>query len=306
VFACAAAPLWADYVANRGPDDSPGGTETVTKGGEEVLILGLDGVPVGPTWRGEYFIGAFDGEKFVAESKESQWVDFGRDFYAPISWSDIPREDGRRIWLGWMNNWETALNPTYPWRSAMSIPRELTLRRVDGKLRLCQRPVRELKSLCDDAVDFKPRSLDSEAVPVDVTGQQLEITLEFRPGTATEFGARVLKGEREQTTVGYDAKNESLFVDRTKSGNVTFHRAFAGRHAGPLKPDENGLVRMTIYVDASSVEVFGNHGETVITDLVFASSKSNRLELYAEGGKVEIVKCYVRKLKSIWHAPEKQ
>jgi peptide/nickel transport system permease protein len=58
VFACAAAPLWADLVAHRGPDDSPGGTETVTKGGEEVLILGLDGIPVGPTWRGEYFFGA--------------------------------------------------------------------------------------------------------------------------------------------------------------------------------------------------------------------------------------------------------
>ena len=58
VLACLAAPLWSNHVANRGPDDTPGGTETVEKGGEEVLILGLDGVPVGPTWRGEYFFGA--------------------------------------------------------------------------------------------------------------------------------------------------------------------------------------------------------------------------------------------------------
>jgi peptide/nickel transport system permease protein len=58
VLACLAAPLWANYVADRGPDDSPGGTETVMKGGEEVLILGLDGIPVGPTFRGEYFFGA--------------------------------------------------------------------------------------------------------------------------------------------------------------------------------------------------------------------------------------------------------
>ena len=58
VLACLAAPLWANQIANRGPDDTPGGTETIEKGGEEVLILGLDGVPIGPTWRGEYFLGA--------------------------------------------------------------------------------------------------------------------------------------------------------------------------------------------------------------------------------------------------------
>jgi peptide/nickel transport system permease protein len=58
VLACLAAPLWAEHVAHRGPDDQPGSDETVTKGGEEVLIIGLDGIPIGPTWRGEYFLGA--------------------------------------------------------------------------------------------------------------------------------------------------------------------------------------------------------------------------------------------------------
>jgi fructan beta-fructosidase len=279
-------------------ENEPGATRWVVE-------ANLGGGSIAGGSGGEYFIGEFDGEKFVAESKESQWFDFGRDYYADLTWSNVPREDGRRISIGWMSNTETSSTPTYPWRSAMSIPRQLSLRRVDGKLRLCQRPVRELDSLRDSLVDIKPRSLDNETLPIELAGQQLEITLEVRPGTATEFGARVLKGEREQTTVGYDAKNESLFVDRTKSGNVTFHPAFAGRHAGPLKADENGLVRMTIYVDASSVEVFGNHGESVITDLVFPSSKSNRLELYADGGTAEIVSCQVHKLKSIWHAPVK-
>jgi peptide/nickel transport system permease protein len=58
VLACLAAPLWSEHVAHRTADDTPGGTETIEKDGEEVLIVGLDGVPIGPTWRGEYLLGA--------------------------------------------------------------------------------------------------------------------------------------------------------------------------------------------------------------------------------------------------------
>ena len=57
------------------------------------------------------------------------WADYGKDFYAAVSWSDVPREDGRRIWLGWMNNWQYAQSiPTSPWRSVQSLPRTLALR----------------------------------------------------------------------------------------------------------------------------------------------------------------------------------
>lgn len=242
---------------------------------------------------GEYFTGAFDGNQFVADSTTSQWVDFGRDFYAPVSWSDIPASDGRRIWIGWMNNWETCLNPTYPWRSAMSIPRELTLRRIDGTLRLCQKPVRELQTLRDKTLEIKDLSLTSESMSVDVRGQQLEIILEVQPDSATEFGVRVLKGNEEQTIVGYDTKSRSMFVDRTKSGNVAFHPAFSGWHAGPLEPNDQGNIRLQIFVDACSVEVFGNSGETVITDLVFPDPSSNGVELFAAGGTCRIVSCQI-------------
>lgn len=249
---------------------------------------------------GEYFTGVFDGNKFVADSMTSQWVDFGRDFYAPVSWSNIPESDGRRIWIGWMNNWETCLNPTYPWRSAMSIPRELKLRWIDGKLRLCQQPVRELEQLRDKMVEVKDRSLTSESLSLDWQGQQFEILLEIEPDSATEFGIRVLKRNDEQTVVGYDARNRAIYVDRTKSGNVSFHPAFAGKHVGPLGRNAQGTIKLQILVDASSVEVFGNSGETVITDLVFPDPNSNGVELFAEGGTCRIVSCKIYELKSVW------
>ena len=100
---------------------------------------------------GEYFVGHFDGTTFTA-IQDAQWVDFGRDFYAPVSWSGIPEADGRRIWIGWFSNWQTCLVPTSPWRSCMSVPRSLSLRKVpaiDGKsaqrYTMVQRPVKELR-----------------------------------------------------------------------------------------------------------------------------------------------------------------
>jgi fructan beta-fructosidase len=248
----------------------------------------------------ECFTGVFDGKQFLPDATTSQWVDYGRDFYAPVSWSGIPASDGRRIWIGWMNNWETCLNPTSPWRSAMSIPRELDLRRIDGKLRLCQKPVRELQQLRGRKLEMNNKSLTNESLPVDIQGQQLEILVDVDPMTASEFGVRVLKGKDEQTAIGYNTKTRALFVDRTKSGNVAFHSAFSGRHSGPLEPNAQGQVRLHIFVDTCSVEVFGNEGETVVTDLVFPDPDSNRVELFASGGTCKLVFSQIHSLKSAW------
>ena len=99
----------------------------------------------------QYFVGDFDGVQFVVDSElpssnasaePANWVDHGKDFYAAVSWSDIPKEDGRRLWLGWLSNWQYAnAIPTHPWRSAMSIPRSLTLRNTTKGLQLIQSPV---------------------------------------------------------------------------------------------------------------------------------------------------------------------
>ncbi len=249
---------------------------------------------------GEYFIGEFDGRTFVPEHPEAQWVDWGRDFYAPISWSDVPAEDGRRIWLGWFNNWETCLVPTFPWRGSMSLPRELFLRRIDGQLRLCQRPVRELASLRRDTTRLVDLSLDSEARTLDVRGTALEIRLEIDPGTASRCGVRVLSDGDERTEIGFERERGELYVDRTRSGNVTFDARFPGRHAGPLSLDDQGRLIVTLFVDACSIEVFGGFGETVISDLVFPHEGSDRVELFSDQGKCRVLKAEVHRLEGIW------
>ena len=182
----------------------------------------------------------------------------------------------------------------------MSIPRELTLRRIDGQLRLCQKPVRELQQLRSKKLELSDRPIANNSLPLDIASQQLEIILEFQPGTALEFGIRVLKGENQQTVIGYDVQKQSLFIDRTRSGNVKFHPAFSGRHAGKLKPDGKKTVRLQILVDACSIEAFGNDGESVITDLVFPDAESKGVELFSSGGDCRLLSCEIYELKSVW------
>lgn len=261
---------------------------------------------------GQYFIGDFDGYRFVAQELgasrwpgpgPAQWVDYGADFYAPITWSGLPPEDGRQIWIGWMNNWRYAQEiPTHPWRSAQSLPRSLHLSRVDDGLRLIQRPVVELRRLRARALALEPRALEDETVSLSqpgFDGRAVEIESEFEPGTAAEFGLRVRVGSDQQTVIGYDVSRMVLFVDRTRAGRSDFHPRFAGRHEGPLPP-QGGKIRLHVFVDWSSVEVFGNDGMTVITDQIFPDASSQGLEVYARGGGVQLSQLRLWRLESIY------
>jgi fructan beta-fructosidase len=261
----------------------------------------------------QYFIGLFDGTKFTNENPKEQglWADYGKDFYASTSFSDIPSSDGRRIWMGWLNNWEYAARvPTNPWRGAQSIPRVLKLRRFREGIRLVQEPVSELQALRGRHVVVENQStgaanrlLNSKGV----RGETLEIVAEVQPREATEFGFRVRKGPSEESVVGIDAQKSLLFVDRTGSGDTGFDPKFPGRHTAPLDLPAGQPIKLRIFVDRSSVEVFGNDGEKVISDLIFPSPASQGVEFYSEGGDARVVKLDIWNLKSAWEdlAPNK-
>ncbi len=100
----------------------------------------------------QYFTGKFDGKKFIAHENDVKWIDWGTDNYAGVTWSGIPETDGRRLFLGWMSNWNYAtVVPTTVWRSAMTIPRELTLSYENGNYILISIPVSELKILHENS-----------------------------------------------------------------------------------------------------------------------------------------------------------
>ncbi|OQW33020.1 MAG: hypothetical protein A4E19_06635 [Nitrospira sp. SG-bin1] len=239
-----------------------------------------------------YLVGDFDGRHFTPLTS-AQWVDFGADFYAAQSFSNLPTTDRRHIWLAWMNNWAYArLLPTGSWRGAMTVPREVGLIRTEesGYL-LTQRPVIELQNLREAApkVDLADRMMEAPGIPLDeLVGDALEIDMTFAPGTAREIGLVVRRGSAEQTKVGYDAVQGTLFVDRSRSGFSLLNQSFPARHETSLGLDPTGLVRLTVLLDRSSVEVFSGDGRAVITDVVLASPTSLESLLYVEGGSAHL------------------
>ena len=269
-----------------------------------VLEVDMGAASVAGGSGGEYFVGNFDGTRFHCDHdiQQSHWVDYGRDFYAAVSWSDIPASDGRRIWIGWMNNWQTHLLPTAPWRSAMSIPRSLSLRRTTDGLRLIQKPVDELQRLRTDHVHLESLTIEAGKRTLGeqkIAGEQFEMIVEFEVGDAIEFGVNVREGDDERTVIGYNASRAELFVDRTQSGESDFHEKFAGRHVAPLTA-ANKRIRFHLFVDTSSLEVFGGDGKVVITDRIFPQSDSRSISLYSEGGSTKVRSLQFWRLASAW------
>ncbi len=258
------------------------------------------------------FFGHFDGTRFVAEPEAApQWADFGADFYAALSWSDVPQPDPddpapqRAVWLAWMNCHRYAKHlPTSPWRGAMSLPRELQARRVaDGRWQLLQRPLPALAglrgpvrtvaahTLRDQVRDILLPGSDADAQPdgpvVDpVDGHALDIELAITASTASRCGLRLRVGADEATVVGYDAALGVVFVDRSRSGFLPPGDAlYAQRHdvAVPA-PSADLPLRWRVLLDACLLEVFIGDGEAVISEQIFPAASSSGLQLFADNG----------------------
>ncbi|MEV7605655.1 glycoside hydrolase family 32 protein [Paenarthrobacter sp. NPDC089322] len=287
-----------------------------------VLIVNVNPGSVAGGSGGQYFVGHFDGVRFLPDAgslvapaglaslpdasealKQCLWLDWGRDCYASVSFSNAP--DGKRIIIGWMNNWDYANElPTAPWRSSMTIAREVSLTAVDGSARLVQRPV--LSGTASGAgPSFQDRlatgavELGHAAVrlPDAVPGSAQVIEAEIMPGTAGRIDFRFFEtGDGSNGTIlSYDTSRARLTLDRRKSGNTDFHEKFASVESAPVDL-ENGVLHLLIIVDHGSVEVFVNGGKVVLTDLVFPPAGAVGNRLVAEGGPATLRKLSVSTL----------
>ncbi|MDF2713977.1 MAG: SacC2 [Paenibacillus sp.] len=257
------------------------------------LLMVSDAGRVSGIQNTQYFVGHFDGTRFINDNSPETilWADFGADYYAAQSWSDTP--DGRRIWLSWMSNFgyyrET---PTEAFRSILSFPRELDLVQGSEGVRLRQRPIAEIDRLRKNEKQLEHFMLEGRhPLPSLSTAMEIEVVFETA-GSSERFGVTLRQGAEHQTVVGYDTGSRELHVDRTKTGEHNFDASgrYARNYGGPLQP-ENGRVSLRILLDSSSVEVFGNGGTTVISQVLFPDPNSTGLELFAEGGAVRVVSC---------------
>lgn len=237
----------------------------------------------------QYFIGDFDGTAFVpdADFPAPQWIDWGRDNYAGVTWSDAP--DGRRLFIGWMSNWDYARDvPTAPWRSAMTLPRELSLHRAESGLRLRSRPAREFDALKGAPVS---RALTvSGAQPLDLDpalAQQGEIVLSFDRPAGGAMALVLSNDAGEAYALTYDAEADAFISDRTKAGRGDFSANFARAHKAPRISDE-ARVTMRVILDRASAELFADEGDIAMTDIYFPSAPFTAVTLKRDGGTVAV------------------
>lgn len=275
---------------------------TKTKKWVLAVSIGSNNTTKGST--AQYFVGTFDGHTFKNDNPASDvlWTDYGKDFYAAVSYSDIPAKDGRRIWLGWMSNWRYPFAmPTGAWKGNMSIPRELRLRNVpDQGIRLIQEPIKELQMLRGKEVAMKKQKLAGGVNPFDSlkgTSYELLSELTVQPKSKLEFQLR--KGSDQATKVSYDADAEKLTIDRTHSGISSFEKGFAEQVSAPLKL-KDGKLKLHFFVDEASLEVFANDGEAVVSSLIFPDPTSNQLELSASEGNVTLEKAQFYPMGTVW------
>lgn len=271
-----------------------------------VMLVSLNnGAPNGGSGT-QYFIGSFDGIHFINENPKDKvlWIDYGKDNYAGVTWSDIPKEDGRRLFIGWMSNWNYAnVVPTTVWRSAMTTPRELKLANTSAGTRLISIPVKEIQSLHGMQASWDAQSIiGTLELTSDLThNSQYELVIHFKYGINQGFTLELSNSLNEKLLISYSPQTENqLTIDRTHAGNHDFSVDFGGIHKAE-REKQGGINSLHVIVDHSSVELFADEGATVMTDLMFPSELFTNLKLHAqENESLEIRRITINELIRIW------
>jgi fructan beta-fructosidase len=237
-----------------------------------VLICNLNpGGPFGGS-AAQYFVGSFDGKKFVNESPtQTKWMDWGKDNYATVTWNNAP--DGRCIALGWMSNWQYANNvPTRQYRSANTLARDLTLYREEQELYLKSTPSVEVKKARGKKVSIPSFKVSEKHEIVNLFEEKqgaYEVEIVIQNAGASKIAFCLLNDKGEKVSMYYDLNRKQFVMDRSESGTVDFSKDFPAVTVAPVNVDKELTLRL--FVDRSSIEAFGEDGKFVMTNLVFPS-----------------------------------
>lgn len=276
---------------------------------EEKWVLVCNINPGGPFGGSatQYFVGDFDGKTFRADTDANgniptKWMDYGKDHYATVSWSDAP--DNRRTLIGWMSNWQYAAEvPTMQYRSANTLPREAGLfKGADGQIYMSSAPSPELLTLRDRAVvSVRNKSVGRNsrefALPSSNTGV-CEILLDLDCKKADSVDIKISNKAGEYVTLRYSSSDHTLSFDRRESGIVDFSQDFPAVTVAPTF-DDGRKVSLRIFIDKSSMEVFGNNGKFVMTNLVFPTKPYTTLSVNANGGSARIENLKIYSIKEL-------
>ena len=236
-------------------------------------------------------IGDYDRDACDFAPQSDHAIDYGIDFYAPQT---VETPDGRRVMIGWMQNWDTCNLHTRstPWFGQMSIPRELTIR--NG--RLYQKPVRELEALRSDPVRYRDVIVkDTEVTLADVNGRLVDLEVEIEPleeeNVYRKFALRFAQNEKFHTGVSFRPYESTIKIDRKFSGS---RRAIIHQRRASIG-HVNGRIKLRLILDRFSAEIFVNDGEKVLTATIYTDQAADGISFVANGAaRIHVTKYALR------------
>ena len=228
---------------------------------------------------GDYRIGTFDGRVFTPEAGPEagkQRFSHGNCFYASQTYSNVPAADGRRVQIAWGR----VEMPGMPFNQMMLFPVELTLRGTGEGVRMFAQPVREIERLHEKSSSWREVVVSPESDPVGaVEGELLHVRATLRPEGARRCGF-VVHG----TEIAYDVQGQRLScLDKT----------------APLPPAD-GVIRLELLVDRTSIEIFANEGRVYMPMAVIPRENEEALRILADGGPVRMESLEIHHLRSAW------
>lgn len=291
------------YGAQEGVWECPDLMELPVRGTDRtkwVLICNLNpGGPFGGSAT-QYFVGDFDGKTFTCDTppEVTRWLDYGKDHYAAVSWSNAP--EGRHSIIAWMSNWQYANNvPTQQFRSANTLPRDLELYQdTEGHYFVAVSPSPELSGLrAPKALKYGSFTAGRRNVvrklPVENRGI-CEIDLELDARTAGQVRITLSNAGGEEVAMCYDLAENAFSMDRTKSGLTDFNDDFP---AVTVAPAPAGSVQhLRLFIDRCSLEAFDGEGRFAMTNLVFPQQPYTTLSIATDKGTCRVTNLTIHPL----------
>jgi fructan beta-fructosidase len=259
-----------------------------------VLIVNLNpGAPNGGSGT-QYFLGNFNGHVFTPIDTLTRWIDHGPDEYAGVTWHNT---GDRILFQGWMSNWDYAnVLPTLSWRNAMTVPRQLQLKKARGKLFIASQPVDEISKRVGARSERRNIEMNpgQEIVPfTDALPNPSLIRL--RLDKKASFSISFTSSGGDTLIIGYDRTAENYYIDRRKSGIVSFHPRFAAKNVASRISDKDAI-ELSIVLDVNAVEFFADDGLTTMTSLFFPLKELSALHMNA-GEQLKIEQLSIDALK---------
>lgn len=257
----------------------------------------------------QYFVGDFDGKIFSIEGsfgedlkkEKAFWVDYGKDNYAGVTWSNIPDTDGRKLFIGWMSNWEYANKvPTKNWRSATTIARELKLINTNGHYRIVSEPVQELDKYVSSTIKKDIINIDKTTVIIDESSVDMsKLDIRFTMNNLKNDNYDFILSNKEKNTIhfGINKKDKFFYIDRKQVSQNSFSDEFAKKISkAPIASDFDSI-EVRVLIDKTSIEVFYDNGKTVMTEIFFSDKPMDSFSVVKANSDFELKNISINQLK---------